>query len=306
MIAPQTKGHVEALLRARGRKPHRRWGQNFLVDPNMMRCVVREADPGPQDVVLEIGPGTGSLTALLAARARAVIAVEIDADLVAICREQLAGCANVQLLHRDVLRSKSRLDDEVLRALADAAPAGGAARLKVVSNLPYNAATPVILCLLTGSTAIETMLLTVQKEIGDRLTAPPGHSDYGLLSLVARRFATVEVLRKLPANVFWPRPKVDSALVRITPVRAFGDAPELNADLLRLAKGIFTQRRKKVANAMAYLDRCLGIGKAGVRAVLDEAAIPPTRRADELSPEDVERLALAVQRLKKGKQEEDA
>jgi len=228
----QTKRQIAQLLAAAGVSPNRRLGQHFLVDLNLMRLLLDSAQPGPGDVVLEVGCGTGSLTEALAERAGAVVAVEIDRTLASIVASRLADRDNVELVTGDVLSSKGALNPAVVEAVARAR-AGKAGRLLLVANLPYDVACPVIVHLVKGPPAADAMFVTVQKEVAERMTAAPGGRHYGSVSILLGATGSAHTLRTLGPGVFWPPPRVDSALVAFTrdetKCRRIGDVGLLRA-----------------------------------------------------------------------------
>src|SRR5262245_40915009 len=212
----QTLSYLSRLLAERGMRPKGKLGQNFLIDLNLIDLIVRTAELSRADAVLEVGSGTGGLTARLADEAGAVVSVEVDPAFHGLAAELLADKPNVELVHGDALKHKNELNPEVLAAWDRRAAAHGCTVRKLVANLPYVVATPVIANLLLDRPP-ERMVVTVQWEIAERLTAGPGLKDYGALAVLAQSLADVEIVRRLGPSVFWPRPQVDSAIVRITP-----------------------------------------------------------------------------------------
>lgn len=210
----QTKTEIRALLEAAGLRPLKQHGQHFLIDGNLMRKLVAAAGIGPRDVVLEVGPGTGALTDLLVEEAGHVVAVEIDRGLHEICRRRFAGAARLTLVHRDILSSRSTVDEEVLRLLVER-QSGLGGRVMLVANLPYQAATSLIVDLLLGDLCVSPMCVTLQAEVADRLTAGPGSKVYGPVSVLVQVLATVERIARVPPSAFWPEPEVDSVMLRI-------------------------------------------------------------------------------------------
>jgi len=208
----QTKQDIERLLAGAGAQPRHRLGQNFLIDLNLMRLLVEAAHLNEQDVVLEVGTGTGSFTEAIAERCGRVITVEYDAALYRIARQQLARYVNVTLFNMDVLENKNTIHQEILDAI-QATRKNYAGRILLVANLPYNVGSSVMANLICGSVTADEMHVTVQKEVADRMAADPGHDDYGTLSILMAATGHVQLLRKLPPSVFWPRPQVDSAMV---------------------------------------------------------------------------------------------
>src|SRR5262245_35871651 len=212
-----TLSYLRNLLDARGIRPKNKLGQNFLIDLNLLDLILRSAELANDDVVLEVGCGTGTLTGRLAEAAGAVVAVEIDADFFALTRELLVNQAHIQVLHADALRNKNEMNPAVLAALEEVRRANSCTKLKLVANLPYVVATPVICNLLLAKHEIERMVVTVQWEIAERMLARPGEKAHGALAVLVQSLADVEVVRRLAPAVFWPRPKVDSAILKIVP-----------------------------------------------------------------------------------------
>jgi len=191
--------------------PRRLRGQNFLVDGNLIDAIVRDADVGPGDAVLEIGTGTGILTDALAERAGLVVTVDIDAELQALARSLRAWPETVRFVTADILDGKRRLNGEVLEVWGGA---GAGLRRRVVSNLPYAIATPVVACLLWQGIEFMDATLLVQREAAERMTAPVGARAYGPMAIAVALLAGARLLRAVPPQVFWPEPKVESALLR--------------------------------------------------------------------------------------------
>jgi len=211
----QTLSFLMRRFREAGILPRTQHGQNFLVDYNLQQLIVEAARLETNDAVLEVGTGTGSLSALMAPRVAVVVTVEIDPRLAQLAAEELLGFDNVVMLRTDALRNKNRLSPAMLDALRREIEARRARRFKLVANLPYNVATPVITNLLAADPPPHSMVVTIQKELAERLTARPGTKDYGALSIWVRSQARVELVRVLPPSVFWPRPQVSSAILRI-------------------------------------------------------------------------------------------
>ena len=267
-----TRSQILELLDRHGLSPSRALGQNFVADPNTVRRIARLAGVGPGDHVVEIGPGLGSLTLALAETGAAVTAVELDRHLVPVLREVVAGI-DVQVVEGDA----ASLDWTRLLA--------GAPRWSLVANLPYNVATPLVLDLLDGVPAITSMLVMVQREVGERLAAAPGSGAYGIPSVKVAYHATAEVVGRVPATVFVPKPRVESVLVRID---RRADGPATSADperLFALVRAGFGQRRKMLRRALAGQVDDTDFAAAGVR---------PEARAEELGVEDWGRLATAA------------
>ncbi len=268
-----TRRDLGELLERHGLDPSRALGQNFVVDPNTVRRIVRLAGVGPGDAVVEVGAGLGSLTLALVEAGADVTAIEIDRYLLPILQEVVADTdPPVRVVAGDALR----LDWAELLAPSD--------RWALVANLPYNVATPLVLDLLAGVPAIERMLVMVQKEVGERLAAGPGTKAYGIPSVKVALRATARVVGTVGPDVFVPKPRVDSALVEL--VRR--DRPATDADpevLVRLVETAFGQRRKMLRRSLAGLVDEAAFLRAGVE---------PTERPEQLGVEAWGRLADAL------------
>lgn len=246
----QTKREIEELLGRAGLRPRKRFGQHFLIDGNLMRRLADSAELQPDDVVLEVGAGTGGLTDLLANRAGRVVCVEIDMDLFSILSERFGDRANVELICGDVLEQKHRLLSAVGKALRGCNARGG---VKLVSNLPYDIATPLLMNLLVDYPQMSRFCFTVQAEVGDRITAQPGTKAYGPLSILARTICTAQTVARIGPQSFWPRPLVDSVMLRLDrcePAVLDGDALARFSSLVR---GVFEHRRKTLRSALGYV-----------------------------------------------------
>jgi 16S rRNA (adenine1518-N6/adenine1519-N6)-dimethyltransferase len=269
---------VRGLLAAHDLRPSRALGQNFLADPNTARRIVRLAGVGPGDRVLEIGPGIGSLTVALAeavAPGGCVLALELDRHLLPVLGEVVAGLAEVQVVQGDALT-------------VDYGPLlGGAEAWTMVSNLPYNVATPLMARLLEAVPALRTLSVLVQKEVAERLAAPPGTRACGAISVKVAYYATAAITGIVPPTVFMPRPKVESAIVRFERrVAPPVEVPSPEA-LFTLARAGFAQRRKTLRQALKPV---LG---AKVEEVLGAAGIAFQSRAETLTLEEWAALARA-------------
>ncbi len=240
----QTRREVEALLNGVGIRPLKRYGQNFLIDGNLIRKMVDAAGIRPDDVVLEVGPGTGSMTEELLAAAGHVVAVEIDRGLAGICRDRFANDTRFTLLHTDVLARKSAVEPVVLETFRERhARLGG--RMLLVANLPYQAATPLLVDLLLGDDPVSPLCFTVQAEVADRFLAAPGTKDYGPISIYAQALAEGKRIARCPPEAFWPAPEVHSAMVRLD-VHPAGpaSAPDVRRQLAHVVHACFLHRRK--------------------------------------------------------------
>ncbi len=288
----QTLRYIRNLLAAHGLEPKNKLGQNFLIDLNLLDLLVRVAELTAEDAVLEVGTGTGSLTAQLAQRAGAVVTVEIDAAFAPIAREVIGPRPNVRFIVADALARKNAMNPELMQAWDEMAQALGCRRRKVVANLPYVIAAPVVSNLLIERADIERLVVMVQWEIAERLTAAVGSKAYNALSVLVQSLATVEIVRKVAPSNFYPRPKVDSAIVRIVPDSAkravVGDVPRFREFL----RDLFVHRRKNLRQALTGWPHGRK-DKQFVDAKLRELGIDGTVRAEDLTIEQHLRLCEA-------------
>ncbi len=269
---------LKHALAARGLAPRKRFGQNFLVREDLAERIVEHCHLREDDVVVEIGPGAGALTLLLAQRSRLVIAVERDAGLAGLLREELAEHPRVEIVEGDFLEFD----------LAKAARDHGAARLAVVGNIPYNITTPVLESLFAQRAAVRSAVLLVQKEYAARLAAAAGTPEYGSLTLFARFHALMEPLIPVRAAAFWPRPEVDSMLVRFfLRERPPVEVPSESL-LFRIVRGSFQMRRKQLSNT---LEDSLGVPKAEAERLCRAVGVDPRRRGETLTLDEFAKLA---------------
>jgi 16S rRNA (adenine1518-N6/adenine1519-N6)-dimethyltransferase len=269
-----------------GLEPDKRRGQNFLIDLNLLEILADAADLSERDVVLEVGTGLGSLTALMAPRAGHVITVEIDKHLQQLAMEVLHQFDNVTLLGQDVLKNKNNLHPTVLGTIQSELDKVSQRQLKLAANLPYCVATPIIANLLSTPVTPVSMTVTIQKELADRITAKPRTKDYNALSIWLQSQCRTETLRILPPTVFWPRPKVDSAIVQIIPdAEKRARIPDL-AFFHSFVRAMFFHRRKFLRSVLlsAMKDR---LSKPEADAILAAQQLGPDARAEQL---DVDRM----------------
>jgi 16S rRNA (adenine1518-N6/adenine1519-N6)-dimethyltransferase len=297
--AHQTLRFLQKRFAEAGIHVKHRHGQNFLIDLNLQRLIVASAGLTPNDVVLEVGTGTGALTAQIAPQVAAVVTVEIDPQLYQLASEELFGLENVMMLHLDALKNKSTFDPRVLEAIPHAMSAGPGRQLKLVANLPYNVGTPVISNLLSAPIVPVSMTVTIQKELADRIAARPGTKDYSALSIWIQSQARVELVRVLAPSVFWPRPKVNSAIIhievdrekrgRITDLRFFHD----------FVRALFFHRRKFFRRQLqtAVGDR---LNSDQVDMIIARFGFPPDTRAEQLPVETIQEVAEAVRKQTQG------
>jgi 16S rRNA (adenine1518-N6/adenine1519-N6)-dimethyltransferase len=280
------------MLAEEGLRPNRRYGQHFLVDGNLMRLLVAEADLKGSDTVLEVGPGVGNLTELLLEQAGWVVAVEVDPALAEMVRERLGGAANLDLLVTDILADKRHIAPAVLEALESRQRTLGGA-VKLVANLPYAAATPLVAELVRRQPPPEQLVFTVQQEVAERLAAEPGTHEYGAVGVLVQALADVEVLRRLAPSVFWPRPKVWSTMVRVTPRAAKQRRIRNMATFHKTVECLFAHRRKRAARSLALADPG-GASPEAWAATLEAAGLDSQARGEAYSVEEIIRLANLV------------
>jgi 16S rRNA (adenine1518-N6/adenine1519-N6)-dimethyltransferase len=288
----QTLSYLRRLFENYGLEAKSKLGQNFLIDLNLLDLIVRTAELDASDAVLEVGTGTGSLTAKLAEQAGSVVTIEIDKMLQPVAQEVVGERPNVRFLFGDALAKKSELNPEMLAAWDQFGKEKGCTRKKLVANLPYVIATPLISNLLVAREDIERMVVMVQWEIAERLRASPNTKDYNALSVFVQSVADVEVVRKVLPSNFHPRPKVDSAIVLIKPNSqkraAVGDVPKFRAFL----RDLYVHRRKNLRQALVGWPTGRK-EKADVDAKLAELGIDGTLRSETLDIAEHLRLSEA-------------
>ena len=261
------------IIRRHGFAFQKKYGQNFLIDSHVLDKIIAAADITPDDMVLEIGPGIGTMTQRLAERARWVAAVEIDANLIPILEETLAGYENIKVFHEDILKMdipKLALDYNEGRPI------------KVVANLPYYITTPIIMGLFESGAPVDNITVMVQKEVADRMQSGPGSKEYGALSLAVRYYAQPYLAANVPPNCFIPRPGVGSAVIRLT---RHQDPPVETKDrqlMFRLIRASFNQRRKTLLNGL-YNSPELGFTKEEIAKAIETLGLPAAVRGEALT-----------------------
>jgi 16S rRNA (adenine1518-N6/adenine1519-N6)-dimethyltransferase len=273
---PQTKTQIQSILSAAGASPQHRLGQNFMIDQNLVRVVAAAGEIAAGDLVVEVGPGTGTLTeALMESPAAGVVAVELDRALAGLLRERFASNERFTLIEGDALANKHQLNAQLLKILTppgESAPAGVPAARKLVANLPYNIASPLVIELLLAG--VDLLVFTVQKEVADRLAAAAGSDAYGPLSVMAQLLAGVEMLRTLPQQAFWPAPKIRSALVRMRRHDQLGTAGPAFG---RFVHQIFSARRKTLRNGLL-------LARFDPELLQNQTGLDLGRRPEEFTP----------------------
>ena len=251
----------------------KKFGQNFLIDEHVLEKIISAAGIGPDDFVVEIGPGIGPMTQYLAHAARGVAAVEIDKALIPILQDTLSAYDNVTVINEDVLKVD-------LKELAE--NMNGGRPVKVVANLPYYITTPIIMGLFESHVPVESITVMVQKEVAERMQAGPGTKDYGALSLAVQYYAEPYIVANVPPNCFMPRPNVGSAVIRLQ-VHENPDVKVQDESLMfRIIRASFNQRRKTLQNSISH-DPQLGISKEVVARILEELGLSATIRGEALS-----------------------
>ena len=267
----------------------KRFGQNFLIDTHVLDRIIEASEITKDDFVLEIGPGIGTMTQYLAEAAREVTAVEIDDALIPILKDTLKEWDNVTVLHGDILKTD-------IRKIADEKNQGRP--IKVVANLPYYITTPIIMGLFESHVPVDSITVMVQKEVADRMQTGPGSKDYGALSLAVQYYAEPYIVANVPPNCFMPRPKVGSAVIRLTrhqnpPVTTLDDKL-----MFRLIRASFNQRRKTLSNSLKNSQE-LPYSKEEVETAITECGLPLNIRGEALTLEQFARLSDAFSKLNK-------
>ena len=271
-----------AVLNRYGFSFQKKFGQNFLIDENVVEKIVRDAGVTKDDFVLEIGPGIGTMTQILCENAREVVAVEIDDKLIPILTEDtLSWYDNVTVIHEDILK---------LDIVKLANERNGGKPINVVANLPYYITTPIIMGLFESHVPLDSITIMVQKEVADRMQVGPGTKDYGALSLAVQYYAKPQILLNVPASCFMPRPNVDSAVIQLT---RYEKPPVEVADehlMFRLIRASFNQRRKTMTNSVGNSPE-LSVSKEQMAAALEKCGLSATVRGEALTLEQFAELA---------------
>lgn len=292
----QTVSYLTARFREAGIRPDVRHGQNFLIDLNLLDLLLNAADIQPTDVILEIGTGMGSLTSRMAEKAAAVVTVEIDERLYAMASEELAEFSNVLMLQKDALKSKNHLESEVIAVVKEQLELDPARHFKLVANLPYNIATPILSNLLTCDVVPQSMTATIQKELAERMVAVPSTKNYSALSIWMQALCDIQIVRILPPQVFWPKPKVHSAIVHIVPNPEKRERiPDLTFyhDFVR---SLFLHRRKFLRGVLIVMLK-ERVEKQIIDELLAAFQFPEDVRAEQLDVETILALSEAVRDL---------
>lgn len=259
----------------------KKFGQNFLIDSHVLEKIIDAAHITKDDFVLEIGPGIGTMTQYLLEHAREVMAVEIDHNLIPILKETLAGYDNVEVLNEDILKVD-------IGKIAEEKNQGRP--IKVVANLPYYITTPIIMGLFEKNVPMDSLTVMVQKEVAQRMQAGPGTKDYGALSLAVQFYAEPYIVANVPPNCFMPRPKVGSAVIRLTRYKDMPIKVKNEKLMFSIIRASFNQRRKTLQNGINN-SSALHFSKEQVVEALGEMELSPTIRGEALSLEQFARLS---------------
>lgn len=262
----------------------KKFGQNFLIDTHVVDKIIRSAGLTKDDMVLEIGPGIGSLTQHLAENAGKVVAVEIDKNLIPILKETLATYDNITIINEDILKVD-------INALAE--EYNGGKPIKVVANLPYYITTPIIMGLFESHVPIESITVMVQKEVADRMQVGPGTKDYGALSLAVQYYAKPEIVANVPPNCFIPRPNVGSAVIRLTRFKEPPVEVKDEALMFNLIRASFNQRRKTLVNGLTNSSE-LSFSKEKITDAIISLGWQATIRGESLTLEEFAKLSNAL------------
>lgn len=268
-------------------------GQNFLIDGNIINKIVESANINSQDVVLEIGPGIGTLTCALADRAAKVIVIELDKNLVVILKETLAGYNNIEVISSDALKTNF---DEIVSAKTDGQYGPGAKSYKVVANLPYYITTPLIMHAMESHFNIDLMVFMIQKEVAARMVAQPGSKDYGALTLGVGYYSEPQLVARVPKKVFMPQPEVESTVVRLKILDNPPVPVESEEVFFQVVRAAFGQRRKTLINALT--GGMEGLDKNQIGQALSDSGINPERRGETLSFQEFASIANLISRNK--------
>lgn len=259
----------------------KKFGQNFLIDAHVLDKIIAAAGVTADDMVLEIGPGIGTMTQYLAERARQVTAVEIDTNLIPILKETLSDYDNVTVINEDILKVD-------IKKLAEEYNAGKP--IKVVANLPYYITTPIIMGLFESGVPIDNITVMVQKEVADRMQVGPGSKDYGALSLAVQYYAEPYIVANVPPNCFIPRPNVGSAVIRLTRHQTPPVEVKDRELMFKLIRASFNQRRKTLLNGLNNSPE-LSFGKEQIAAAIEQLGVPAAVRGEALTLEQFSRLS---------------
>ncbi|WZL73445.1 16S rRNA (adenine(1518)-N(6)/adenine(1519)-N(6))-dimethyltransferase RsmA [Clostridiaceae bacterium 35-E11] len=285
LISPKV---TKEIVSKYGFKFSKSLGQNFLIDENILHKIIEGAEVNEEDMVVEVGPGIGTLTQALAARAKKIVAVEIDKTLIPILAETLKDAENVEVVNKDILK----ID---LHQLIEERCEGR--KVKVIANLPYYVTTPIIMKFLEEKVPVENMVVMIQKEVADRMQAKPGTKDYGALSVAVQYYCDPKIITRVPKSVFIPQPNVESTVIRLTVLQEPKVRVEDEKLLFAVVKAAFGKRRKTLLNALS--SSTLGQSKQQIQEILQYSEIEENRRGETLEIGEFAKLANAFYAYKK-------
>lgn len=268
-LVPQTLSQIKALLAERGLTPRHRFGQNFLHDPRKLEQIVAASQIKPGDTVLEVGPGTGTLTEAMLDAGASVIAVEIDRDLAALLTDRLGDSDRFTLINADVMNGKHALNPQVDAAIKQPP-------FTLIANLPYNIASPLLAVLAMDYPNMSRAIVMIQREVADRITGSPGNKQFGPLTVVLQTLCDVRRIATLPPGCFWPPPKVDSAVLELVrKAEPLSDEPHRVANFCQT---LFTKRRKQLGSILG-------------RGFAFPDDVDPTQRPEQLTVQQIVRMS---------------
>jgi len=285
MTNSSTSQQTHYLLKKYDLQAKKSLGQNFLIDDTILDTIVSAAEVDENTLVFEVGPGLGGLTSKLAQKAKSVVAIEIDRRLERALKERIGNISNVEVLFQDILETDI---DALIKTYAKAGE-----RVAVVANLPYYITTPILMRFLAYSSHIHTLVVMIQKEVAERLSAEPGHKSYGSLSIAVQYTSNANIVMNVPKTVFIPQPNVDSAVIRLDIRRVKKIHVSNEAFFFKVVKMAFAQRRKTLINNLIYAfgkDR-----KEKLTTLLESIAIDPQRRGETLTIEEYAKLSEVLQ-----------
>lgn len=280
---PSLAAKTKDIINRYGFAFKKNFGQNFLVDEHVLDKIISAADISSEDIVLEIGPGIGTLTAALAKRAKKVISVEIDKTLIPVLNEVLSDFDNIEIINGDILKTD----------IAKISEENGGKRLKLVANLPYYITTPIIMGILEQRLPVESMTVMIQREVAMRMQAEPSSKDYGALSLAVKYRCTPYLAANVPQNCFMPRPNVDSAVITLTPHAKPPVEVKDESLMFALIKAAFSQRRKTLLNCI-FNSGQWDMGKDDIAELIRGCGFDERVRGEDLSLEDFAKLSDAM------------
>lgn len=282
--------YISAVLKRFDFSFQKKYGQNFLIDDNILSKIIESADITKEDTVLEIGPGIGTMTEELAKAASEVICVEIDSHLIPILEDTLFNYSNITIINNDILKTDI---EEISDKYNNGKP------FKVVANLPYYITTPIIMQLLENKLPIESITVMVQKEVAQRMITGPGSKDYGALSLAVQYYTKPEIVCEVPASCFMPKPNVDSTVIKLTVSQEYAaevDNEELLFDCIRAS---FNQRRKTLSNGLKNYPK-LNLDKKQIGKALAKANLKPDIRGEVLTLDEFIQLSNIINQIQNG------